>query len=589
MTAPACPRLVVILLASLLLAGCDTSQTEDAAGTAAPSVPAPLFTDIAREAGLEFDHFIGASGEFYFPEMGGAGAALFDYDNDGDLDVYLVQGSMLDPDLPPEASRFAPPEQHWPGNRLFENRLIPDATLRFVDVTDRAGVGDTGYGYGVAVGDIDNDGDADLYVSNFGPNRMYRNNGDGTFADVTAESAGMDDPRWGTSASFCDYDRDRDLDLFVTNYVDFNIGANKPCNDSTGQKDYCGPMAYLPVPDSLFRNDGAGRFTDVSRSSGLGAAYGSGLGVICADFNGDAWPDIYVANDGRPNQLWINQRDGTFIDDALMSGTAYNMDGKPEASMGVTAADFDADGDLDLFMTHLINETNTLYLNDGRGNFQDATNRYQLGVASSQYTGFGTLWFDFDNDSDLDLFVANGAVNVEESLRGTPYPYQQRNQLYRNDGDASYRDISDAAGAALALFEVSRGAAFGDIDNDGDTDILVTNNNGPVRLLRNDIGNRNHWVRLRLAGGSSAVDGIGARVAITSATGTQWRLANRDGSYLSSNDPRVLVGLGKAAGPVTVEVYWPSGHREIWNDVAPDTETFLAEGTGTTVADSATP
>ena len=319
-------------------------------------------------------------------------------------------------------------------------------------------MGHDGYGMGATVGDIDNDGDSDLYVTNFGPNVLYRNNGDGTFADIT-ENSTTGDPLWSTSAAFLDYDRDGDLDLFVTNYVDFAMDNNKHCASAGGQRDYCGPRAYNAAPDRLYRNEGDGRFTDVTTAAGLDAAFGSGLGVVCADFNLDGWVDIYVANDQRENQLWINGGDGRFTDHGPLSGSAVNMNGKAESSMGVTAGDFDGDGDEDLFMTHLATETNTLYLNDGTANFIDATDRFDLGFSSRPFTGFGSEWFDYDNDGTLDLFVANGAVTLEESRIGkSEYPYEQTNQLFQNDGQRKFTDISTQSGPALALLEVSRGA-----------------------------------------------------------------------------------------------------------------------------------
>jgi len=335
------------------------------------------------------------------------------------------------------------------------------------------------------------------------------------------------------------------------------------------------------VRDRLFRNDGGGRFTDVSDAAGLGAAFGPGLGVTCADFNGDGWPDIYVANDGDDNQLWLNRQDGRFENTALMSGVAINAYGKAEASMGVTAGDFDGDGDEDLFMTHLSRETNTLYVNDGSGNFLDATDARRLGRISLPYTGFGAEWFDYDNDGDLDLFVANGAVKIEESLRGQPFPYRQRNQLIRNDGADGFSDVTGAAGPALALVEVSRGAAFGDVDNDGAIDIVIANNNGPTRLLRNTAGAGNHWLTVQLHGTRSNRAGLGARVAVLRAgLPPLWRRAHTDGSYLSANDPRVHFGLGAAAGPRAVGVVWPDGAREIWRDIPEDGLVTLQEGSG---------
>ncbi|MGH9855798.1 MAG: FG-GAP repeat domain-containing protein, partial [Blastocatellia bacterium] len=442
---------------------------------------APLFREAAAETGLNFHHFTGSTGEFYLPEIMGAGAALLDYDNDGDLDVYLLQGVMLDEKKKPTEAKFPPPKDWKPGNRLFRNELIPSGKLRFTDVTEKAGVGFIGYGMGAATGDYDNDGDVDLYVTNFGSNVLYRNNGNGTFTDVTRE-AGVDDPRWSSSAAFVDYDRDGDLDLFVCNYIDFTIKGNKRCYAPTGEPDYCSPASYRPAPDRLFRNEGAGKFTDVTQSSGIGAAVGPGLGVTCADFNGDGLIDIYVANDGAANLLWINKGDGKFEENGLMAGAAYSADGVARAGMGVTAGDFDNDGDEDLLVTNLTKEGSTLYRNQssqgGKGQFDDATIEFNLAQPSFLSTGFGVAWFDYDNDGWLDLCAANGGVTLLPTLRGQPYPFHQRNQLFHNEGGRSFREMTNSAGPALQLSEVSRAAVFGDIDNDGDVDVLVTNNNG---------------------------------------------------------------------------------------------------------------
>jgi hypothetical protein len=541
------------LAAGVCLAACSMAPEQE-------PVSAPLFREAAQETGLVFEHFIGATGEFLMPEIMGAGVALFDYDNDGDLDVYLVQGTMLDRSKNESEAAFPPPSSHWPGNRLFRNEIRPTGKLAFVDVTEEAGVGHVGYGMGVAAGDYDNDGDQDLFVTNVGPNVLYRNEGNGTFVEVT--SAGLDDPRWSTSASFLDYDNDGDLDLFFTNYVDFHPRNNKPCFDATGARDYCSPTVYRPVPDRLFRNLG-GRFIDVSQAAGLGRAYGNGLGVTAADFNGDGFTDIYVANDGTANQLWMNNGDGTFSEEALMAGAAYNADGAAEAGMGVSAGDFDLDGDEDLFMTHLAQETNTLYVNDGRGRFRDETNRYGLGAVSRPFTGFGMQWFDYDLDGRLDLFIANGAVTIEERLRGKPYPFQQRNQLFHFDAKGMFADVTAQAGPAFALEEVSRGAAFGDVDLDGDVDIVVSNNNGPARLLLNEAVGGNQWVRVTLEGVESSRDAAGARVALLRAgKAAAWARVRADGSYLSASELTVTFGLDGQAGIEGVGVIWPGGGRE---------------------------
>jgi hypothetical protein len=543
---------------------------------------APPFREAAVETGLHFRHVTGATGDFFMPEIMGAGAALLDYDNDGDFDVYLLQGTALDEKKQP----LFPPAKDWkPGNRLFRNETIPSGKLRFTDVTEKAGVGHIGYGMGAATGDYDNDGDVDLYVTNFGANVLYRNNGNGTFTDVTREAGPpgtLNDPRWSSSAAFVDYDRDGDLDLFACNYVDFTLRGAKRCFAPTGEPDYCAPASYRPVPDRLFRNEGEGKFSDVTQSSGISAAFGPGLGVTCADFNGDGWVDIYVANDGAANLLWLNKGNGTFEEAGLMSGAAYGVDGVARAGMGVTAGDPDNDGDEDLLVTNLTKEGSTLYRNDGKGQFDDATIEFNLSQPSFLSTGFGVAWFDYDNDGWLDLFAANGAVTLLPALRGQPYPFHQRNQFFRNEGGKGFREMT--GGAALALSEVSRGAAVGDVDNDGDLDLLVTNNNGPVRLLLNQANAKSNWLRVKLIGVNDNRDAIGARVALIGKDGTmRWARVHTDGSYLSASDPRAHFGLGLNAtdrNALAIGVVWPNGSREMWTAIKPNALNTLKQKTG---------
>lgn len=543
----------------------------------------PIFEEVAAETGLVFEHLNGATGKFFLPEIMGSGTALFDYDSDGDLDVYLLQSTVLDQNKTPIQVRL-PPKPGWkPGHRLFRNELVPEGRLRFVDLTEQAGVGHVGCGMGAAVADYDNDGDLDLYVTNFGPNVLYRNNGDGTFADVT-DLSGAGDPRWSTSAAFLDYDRDGYLDLMVANYLDFTVEGNRICH-GLSIRDYCFPTVYRPQPDRLLQNRGNGKFADVTESAGLGTNFGAGLGVVSADFNDDGWIDIYVANDATPNQLWMNNANATFRDMGLLSGTAYNRDGKVEGSMGVTSADFDKDGDEDLFLTNLLEETHTLYLNNGQASFHDATGQFGLAHVTT-FTGFGTEWFDYDNDGNLDLFVANGAVHMIALPQENHYAYDQKNQLFRNQGDGKYEETTLEAGTALQLSEVSRGASFGDIDNDGDVDILVTNNNGPARLLLNKIGARLHWLQVELRGVHGNRHGIGARVGVfRDGKPTLWRRAHTDGSYLSASDGRVHFGLGKDPVVKAVVVRWPSGETEKWNEgLQADSLLALRQGSGHPVA-----
>jgi hypothetical protein len=508
----------------------------------------------------------------------GAGGALFDFDGDGDLDVLLLQGRALDGNSSASgASR---------GHRLFRNDLSaagrsrPD--LHFTDVTDRAGFATGDFGMGAAVGDYDNDGDPDIYVTNYGPNRLYRNNANGTFTDVTSSAGeGLNDARWSTSAAFSDYDADGDLDLFVANYVDFTISGSKSCFGPAGVRDYCGPLQFRPVPDRLFRNNGNASFTDISDWSGITAADGPGLGVAAADFNGDGRSDFYVANDGMANQLWLQKGDGTFEEGALMAGVAFDMEGRPEGSMGLAIGDPDNDADLDMFVTNLTGESHAFYENLGRGQFEDRRLPSGLGAATRQYTGFGTDWFDYDNDGLLDLFVANGGVTVPEALRDDPFPFRQKNLLLRNVGNGRFRDVTGAAGRGLEPTGVSRGAAFGDVDNDGDVDLLVTDNGGSARLLLNGSPAGRAWLQVRLEGTADNRQGLGARVGLLTQAGAPvWRRAHTDGSYLSASDPRVHFGISEAPGAVGVVVEWPRGSREVWADVAVNQIVSLKQGSG---------
>jgi enediyne biosynthesis protein E4 len=558
------------------------STAHDRISTATPS-QADWFTDRAVEAGLDFVHFNGASGEFFYPEILPPGVALFDYDNDGDLDVYVVQGQMLgaaksltDALLPP-AARSLPLR-----GRLYRNDLQvrEDGTrvLHFTDVTERSGIDARQYGLGVATGDIDNDGCIDLLLTNFGTNQLYHNNCDGTFSDVSRQSGIEDKPGVAVAAAFLDFDRDGWLDLFVGYNVNYTLQNRTQCPNVAGVRDYCPPRTYGGQPGRLYRNLGHGKFVDVTGTALLGGNIGPALGVSTADFNGDGWIDIYVANDGVENLLWINQRNGTFKETALLAGAAVNELGKPEASMGVDAGDFDNDGDEDLFFTNLTGEGHDLLANDGKGQFEDISARAGIASASLPYTGFGTAWLDFDNDGLLDILTVNGKVALEGRASGK-FPYDQRKQLFHNLGNGRFEDVTDRAGKVFALSEVGRGAAFGDIDNDGDTDVVVANNGGPLRLLVNNLGNRSHWLGLRLVGEHR--DMLGATVAVMRRDGpTLWRRARADGSYASANDPRVLVGLGRSTEKPTLRVRWPDGSVEVWSDVPIDCYTTLTKGRG---------
>ena len=437
----------------------------------------------------------------------------------------------------------------------------------------------TGYGMGAATGDFDNDGWIDLYVTSLGSNQLFRNNGNGTFTDVTTRS-GTDDPRWSTSATFFDYDHDGWLDLFVANYVNFRPEMKRGCFSAGSARDYCNPVVYDAVPDRLWHNNRDGTFSDVTTASGIGQASGRGLGVLATDVNGDGWTDLYVVNDGDANQLWINGRgSGTFKDEALLAGVAVSRTGQPQGSMGVDSGDVDGDGDEDLFVTNLDNEGNTLYLNVGKGLFEDRT--VEFGLFTLGFTGFGTRFLDYDNDGWLDLVVVNGAVRHLSSQvqKGDPYPLKQRSQLFHNDRGRRFEAVPDSADRAFAQLHVARGAATGDLDNDGDTDIVVFNNSGPVRVLLNEIGSRRHWLGIRAIDSRYRRDAVQAPVTLV---GHGRRDATRgvhtDGSYCVASDPRVLFGLGNESADQTVRVQWASGQVEEFRNLAVDRYWVLESG-----------
>jgi hypothetical protein len=532
-------------------------------GPAATSQDPVWFVDVAEASGLDFVHFNGMSGQFYFPEMTGQGGALLDYDGDGDLDVYLVQGGMLGPGETLAEALFPPPPEQPPGDRLFRNDLFVDAQGRvrmtFVDVTMASGVEALGYGMGVATGDFDNDGLWDLYVTNFGSNQMLHNRGDGTFSDVTA-ATGTDDWRWSTGAVFFDYDEDGWQDLYVVNYVDYDIEDNPECFAASSRRDYCGPADFGPLPDRLLRNRGDGTFEEVTLRALRDYRPGPGLAAAVADFDGDERIDLYVSNDGDANQLWLNQGDGTFVEDALLAGVAVNREGRAEASMGTAVADVDSDGDEDLFLTHLMGETNTFYRNEGGAVFEDRTIESGLAAPSLRYTSFGTGWIDFDQDGWLDLLVLNGAVRILLDLaeEGDPYPLHQPNQLFRNLAGEGFVEVTEGGGEMFRVSEVSRGAAFGDVDNDGDTDALLMNNNGRTRLLLNRAGDGKPWIGLRLLDGSTHGDRPGTRAKVARSDGREiWRRAHTDGSFCSASDPRVTAGLAGVERVDSLLLRWP--------------------------------
>ncbi len=586
---------LALVLVAALASGCTPERADPAAGTTAATnqyqtqgqTAQGPFREVATEVGLDFHHFNGMSGDLHMAEILGPGAALFDYDNHGDLDIYLVQGAMLAPGKS-LADAIFPPRQPGPlTDRLYRNDLVSVAGGRrvpdFVDVSRKAGLTAELYGMGIAAGDFDNDGHIDLYITNWGSNQLLRNLGDGTFKEVT-QPAGAGDPRWSVPAAFFDYDGDGWLDLYVGNYVDAPRVDPPTCQDPIGAPDYCGPDTFSPLPDRLLHNRGDGTFERATTTTGLAAgAPSAALGVLIADLDEDGLVDLYVANDKAPNHLWRNRGDGTFAEEAMLAGAAVNGDGKAEASMGVDAADYDGDGDLDLFMTHVIAESNTLYRNEGGGVFIDATPGSALGPPSRTRTGFGTGWIDFDGDGLLDLLVANGAIqHLAHLVRAhDPFPLHEPNLLFRNRGDGRFEPVP-TEGTPLGRSEVSRAAAFGDIDNDGDVDVLLTQNNGPVRLLLNQ-GAPPAWIGVRAVAGNPARDQPGARIALLlDGQQPRWRRVRIAGSYCAANDPRVTFALQKADHVRGLRVRWPDGTDEDWPPPPSGLYTTLRRGTGTT-------
>jgi len=540
-------------------------------GAAVTGQAPAAFVDVTAESGLDFTHVNGATGELLLPEVIGSGGALFDYDNDGDLDLFAVQGGPL-PSGAGEAVEA-------PRSRLYRNDRGANAStrLRFTDVTPQSRIAATGYGMGAATGDYDNDGWIDLYVTYLGSNRMLRNNGDGTFTDATA-TTGTDDPRWSTSATFFDYDRDGWLDLFVVNYVNFGLDVKPECFSAGSARDYCNPVVYDPVPDRLFHNNGDGTFSDVSVRAGIAAAPGRGLGVLAADLNGDGWTDVYVANDGDANRLWLNGGGATFVDEGLLSGVALSRTGMAQGGMGIDAGDVDGDGDDDLFVTNLDNESNTLYRNVGRGLFEDRT--VESGVFRLGLTGFGARFIDFDNDGWLDLVVANGAVRhmSGQARRGRRESLEQPNLLFRNESGRRFVDMTKQAGSAFGVPESSRGLSAGDLDNDGDMDLVVFNNGGRARVLINQASQGRHWIGARVVDGRYGRDGLHTRVDVVRRTEVLRRRVQADGSYCAAGDPRVVFGLAADGASQTLRVHWIGDTVEEFRDLSADRYWVLEKG-----------
>jgi hypothetical protein len=514
--------------------------------TAAEEETSPFrFTEIARSAGIDFVHFSGTTAAKYFPTANGSGVAMFDYDGDGLLDLYFATGTLL----PLGSAQKGP-------NRLYKN--LGSNTFR--DATAAAGLGFAGFCHGIVVGDIDNDGDQDVFLCNYGPNVLYENQGDGTFRDIS-QAAGIDRPGWSSGGVFLDHDGDGDLDLYIANYGEWVYPRDDVfCgNRARNVRVYCSPLSIRTVKHILYRNNGNGTFTDVTDAAGLGRSDGHGFGVVAADLNGDGRVDLYVANDLNPNFLFLNKGDGTFNDVSEFSGAAYDERGQAQSGMGVDAEDVDGDGLPDLIVTNFSGEYNTLYLNLKGAGFMDATAAFGLAAATLPYISWGTALADFDNDGWPDHFAANGHVDDNRRQLGQPLDFEEPPFLFANLQGRRFRSATRDAGAYFATRHAGRGAAFGDIDNDGDIDIVVNHKDAAPALLRNDTKNDNRWLRLDLRGTHSNRDAIGARVEAVVGGRTITRQRKGGGSMESANDPRLLIGVGPAATVERLVIRWPSG------------------------------
>jgi enediyne biosynthesis protein E4 len=521
----------------------------DAPDRSMTSHSAPWFEEVAATSGVRFRYETGFSGRHLMPEIKGGGVGLLDYDGDGLLDIFCVQGGSLHPGDQPDADLPR-------GHRLFRNL----GNWKFEDVTEAAGVaGDGRYGMGVACADYDGDGWVDIHITHVQGSLLYRNNGDGTFTDVTQE-AGLTHGAWGVGSAFFDMNHNGQLDLVIANYLRWSIESEVNCFSLGSLPDYCSPLSYsAPAVDTLYRNRGDGTFENVTLAAGLGSAYGNGLGVVTADFNRDGLPDIYISNDASPNQLWINQGDGTFVDEAMLRGCAVNALGMSEAGMGISSSDLDHNGWRDLYVTHMVGEANLLFMNQD-GLFTDVTPPNGPTFMSWPYTSFGVGFFDFDNDGQLDLYVANGRVRLAADNPDPNDPYAEGNNLLRGLGQLQFESVANA-GTATPLLATSRGAAFGDLDNNGSVDIVVVNRDGPIHILRNLTGHNGRWINVRVLD-EFGRDAMGAEARFEAGDTIWWRAVAPQESYASSNDPRLHCGLGAVTRIDQLTVRWPDGYEQ---------------------------
>jgi enediyne biosynthesis protein E4 len=522
-----------------------------------------LLHDVTKESGVSFVHTDGSSGQRYIIESVSAGLALFDFDRDGDVDIYFLNGAPLK----------GTQQDLTPRNRLYRN----DGQWRFTDVTEQAGVGNIGYGLGVTAGDYDNDGDLDLYVNNYGPNCLYRNNGDGNFSDVTAQAGVANGNKVGAAAHFLDMDGDGDLDLFVANYLDFTY-KNHLMRYTKGIPRYAGPTDFPPTTNNLFRNNGDGRFTDVSRSAGLTEHRGWGMGGVCADYDDDGDTDIYLANDVYANFLFENDGSGRFTETGLLAGLAYDLHGDDQGSMGIDCADYDNDGCLDFYQTSYARESTTLYRNFDGKLFEDVTTVTGAGAGTLPYVTWGTGMIDFDNDGDRDIFVATGHLQDNIELYDTSTTSRTPNLLLMNDGAGKFKNVSAQSGNGMQVKLRSRAAGFDDLDNDGDVDVVILNARQAPTLLRNDSAKDKHWIQIRLRGTKTNRDGVGARVQVVAGDLTQTDEVHSGRGYQSHYGMRLHFGLGKHRRVDRIEVRWIGGGTDVFKNIAADQLIELCEG-----------